>query len=135
MVNIKRGRFTPAFWRSLGVFLLSVPLGTNAVQISNGVPDGTVGSFRVDVETGGATRNVVVTAARLLSRDIVTTNVVRNYYGFFDPGNDGLGDRLSGSPRFQTPSTRTPSRATGFSSGSTASIGRRSALLRPEHRS
>ncbi|MGH8628672.1 MAG: hypothetical protein ACREYC_26525, partial [Gammaproteobacteria bacterium] len=93
MVNTKRGRFRSAFWRSLGVFLLSVPLGTNAVQISNGVPDGTVGSYRVDVEAGGGTRNVFVTAVR--SRDMVTTNVVRNYYGFVDPGINGFGDRFA----------------------------------------
>ena len=39
MVNTKHGRFTSAFWRSLGVFLLSVPMGANAVEISNGVPE------------------------------------------------------------------------------------------------
>ena len=75
MVGTKRGRFRSAFWRSIGVFLLSVPLGTNAVVISNGIPAGTVGHFRVDVEDGGATRNVFVTAARA-SGEIVTRNVV-----------------------------------------------------------
>jgi len=97
MVNTKRRRFRYAFWRSLGVFLLSVPLGTNAVEISNGVPDGTVGSYRVDVETGGQTRKVSITAARFRSKDIFTTEVVKNYYSFVDPGNDGLGFRLLGS--------------------------------------
>jgi hypothetical protein len=106
MVNTKRGRFTSAFWRSLGVFLLSVPLGTNAaVEISNGVPDGTVGSYRVVMDTGGGTRNVIVTAARFASNDLLTTNAVRNYYAFFDPGIDGLGDRLVGSDPVPDPIT------------------------------
>ena len=94
MVNTKRGRFTSTFWRSLGVFLLSVPLGTNAVEISNGVPAGTVGSFRVDLETAGGTRIVFVTAAPFASNDIVTAQVIRNYYAFVDVGNDGVGDAL-----------------------------------------
>ncbi|MDQ3773923.1 MAG: hypothetical protein M3461_05935 [Pseudomonadota bacterium] len=79
MVNTKRGRFTSAFWRSIGVLALSVPLGANAVEISNGVPDGTVGSYRVDVQTGGETLTAVVTAARLASNDIFTTDVVFDY--------------------------------------------------------
>ena len=106
MVNTKRGRFTSAFWRSLGVFLLSVPLGTNAVEISNGVPPGTVGSFRIDVETGGGTRRVFVTAARFASRDIIDFQIVRNYYHFVDPGNNGSGTRLSGS--FPVPDPNNP---------------------------
>jgi len=96
MVSTKRGRFRSAFWRSIGVFLLSVPLGTNAVQISNGIPEGTVGHFRVDVEDGGASRLVVVTAARFASDGLVTRNVARNYYSFFDAGNDGRGERFRG---------------------------------------
>jgi hypothetical protein len=94
MVSTKRGRFRSAFWRSIGVFLLSVPLGTNAVEISNGIPEGTVGHFRVDVEDAGATRRVLVTAARFPSNDIVTRNVVRNYYSFVDAANNGGGVRL-----------------------------------------
>jgi len=94
MMRTKRGRFRSAFWRSIGVFFLSVPLGTNAVEISNGIPAGTVGDFRVDVEDGGATRRVFVTAARFVSDDIVTRNVVRNYYSYFDSGDNGRGERL-----------------------------------------
>ena len=86
MESTKRGRFRSAFWRSIGVFLLSVPLGTNAVEISNGIPAGTVGHFLVDVDDAGTTRRVVVTAARFASDDIVTRNVVRNYYSFIDRG-------------------------------------------------
>ena len=98
MVSTKRGRFRSAFWRSIGVFLLSVPLGTNAIEISNGIPAGTVGHYRVDVEDAGASRRAIVTAARFASDDIVTENVVRNYYSFFDQGDIGFGDRLRSPP-------------------------------------
>jgi hypothetical protein len=98
MVSTKRGRFRSAVWRSIGAFLLSVPLGTNAVEISNGIPEGTVGHFRVDVGDAGATRKVIVTAARFASGDIVTRNVVNNYYIFFDSGSTGGGDRLHSPP-------------------------------------
>jgi len=96
MESTKRGRFRSAFWRSIGVFLLSVPLGTNAVEISNGIPEGTVGHFRVDVEDAGATRRVIVSAARFGSDAIDTRSVVRNYYSFIDRGSIGLGERLRG---------------------------------------
>jgi hypothetical protein len=97
MVNTKRGRFTSAFWRSLGVFLLSIPMGANALEISNGVPEGTVGHYRVDVTAGGETRTAFVTAARFASNDIFTTEVVFDYSSLVDPGNDGLGFSLSNS--------------------------------------
>ena len=96
MESTKRGRFRSAFWRSIGVFLLSVPLGTNAVEISNGIPAGTVGHFLVDVDDAGTTRRVIVSAARFGSDAIDTRSVVRNYYSFIDPGNNGLGDRFRG---------------------------------------
>jgi hypothetical protein len=98
MVSTKGGRFRSAFWRSIGVLLLGVPLGTNAVEISNGIPAGTVGHFRVNVDDAGTTRSVIVTAARFPSGGIVTRSVVRNYYGFVDPGNNGLGSRFRGPP-------------------------------------
>jgi hypothetical protein len=97
MVNTKRGRFTSAFWGSIGVLALSVPIGANAVEISNGVPEGTVGHYRVDVTAGGETRTGFVTAARFASNDIFTTEVVFDYSSLVDPGNDGLGFSLSNS--------------------------------------
>ncbi|MGH8566147.1 MAG: hypothetical protein ACREXW_19525 [Gammaproteobacteria bacterium] len=98
MVNTKRGRFTSAFWRSLGVFLLGIPMGSNAVEISNGVPESTVGHYRVDVTTGGETRAAFVTAARLASNDIIVgTDVVFDYFSYVDPGIDGAGFQLVGS--------------------------------------
>ncbi|MGH8576198.1 MAG: hypothetical protein ACREXX_00425 [Gammaproteobacteria bacterium] len=96
MVNTKHGRFTSAFWRSLGVFLLGIPMGSNAVEISNGVPEVQVGHYRVDVTTGGETRAAFVTAARLASNDIIVgTDVVFDYFSYVDPGIDGDGFQLS----------------------------------------
>jgi len=125
MVNTKRGRFTSAFWRSLGVFLLSVPLGTNAVEtveISNGVPAGTVGSYRVDVETGGGIRTVFVTAERFASNDIVDREILRNYYTFADPGIDGSGDRLVGSPPVPDPNNPNIVTSSGTVSGANQNV-------------
>ena len=103
MESTKRGRFRSAFWRSIGVFLLSVPLGTNAVEISNGIPAGTVGHFLVNVDDAGTTRRVIVTATRFASDGIDTRSVVRNYYSFVDPGNNGLGFRFRGPPPVPDP--------------------------------
>jgi hypothetical protein len=100
MVNTKRGRFTSAFWRSLGVFLLSVPVGAQVseVKINNGISRETVGHYEVTVTTGGETREAVVTAARLASNDIIVgTDVVFDYFSYVDPGIDGGGFRLFGS--------------------------------------
>ena len=96
MESTKRGRLRSAFWRSIGVFLLSVPLGTNAVEISNGIPAGTVGHFLVNVDDAGTTRRVIVSAARFGSDAIDTRSVVRNYYSFIDRGSIGVGERLRG---------------------------------------
>ncbi|MGH8594182.1 MAG: hypothetical protein ACREV3_10085 [Gammaproteobacteria bacterium] len=103
MESTKRGRFRSAFWRSIGVFLLSVPLGTNAVEISNGIPAGTVGHFLVNVDDAGTTRRVIVSAARFGSDNIDTRSIVRNYYSFIDRGNIGLGERLLGPPSVPDP--------------------------------
>ncbi|MGH8480457.1 MAG: hypothetical protein ACREXK_13015 [Gammaproteobacteria bacterium] len=96
MVNTKRGRFTSASWRLFGVFLLSMPMGSNAVEISNGVPESQVGHYRVDVTTGGETRAAFVTAARLASNDIIVAeSIVFDYFSYVDPGIDGGGFQLS----------------------------------------
>ena len=96
MINTNRGRFTSGFWQSLGVFLLSIPMGSNAVEISNGVPESQVGHYRVDVTTGGETRAAFVTAARLASNDVIVgTDVVFDYFSYVDPGIDGDGFQLS----------------------------------------
>jgi hypothetical protein len=96
MVNTNRGRFTSAFWQPLGAFLLSMPMGSNAVEISNGVPESTVGHYRVDVTTGGETHAAFVTAARLASNDVIVgTDVVFDYLSYVDPGIDGEGFQLS----------------------------------------
>ena len=98
MVNTKHGRFMSTFWRSLCVFLLSVPVGAQVpeVKINNGIPRETVGHYEVTVTTGGETREAVVTAARLASNDIIVgTDVVFDYFSYVDPGIDGDGFQLS----------------------------------------
>jgi hypothetical protein len=98
MINTKHERFTSTFWRALGVFLLGIPIGSNAVEISNGVPESTVGHYRVDVTTGGETRAAFVTAARLASNDIIVgTDVIFDYFSYVDPGINGGGFQLVGS--------------------------------------
>ncbi len=99
MVNTKYGRSMPAFWRSLGVLALCVPVGAAAVEISNGIPEGTVGHYRVDVLTGGETRTAFITAARFASNDIATSEVVFDYSSLVDTGaaGDGFSLSLSGS--------------------------------------
>ena len=98
MVNTKHGRFMSTLWRSLCVFLLSVPVGAQVpeVKINNGIPRETVGHYEVTVTTGGETREAVVTAARLASNDIIVgTNVVFDYFSYVDPGVAGDGFQLS----------------------------------------
>lgn len=98
MVNTKHGRFMPTCWRSLCVFLLSVPVGAQVpeVKINNGIARETVGHYEVTVTTGGETREAVVTAARLASNDIIVgTDVVFDYFSYVDPGIDGAGFQLS----------------------------------------
>lgn len=137
MINTKRGRFTSAFRRSLGVFLLSIPMGSNAVVISNGVPEGTVGHYRVDVTAGGETLTAFVTAARFASLPtIFTTEVVFDYSSLVDPGNDGLGFSLSSSGTVTGPNNPNTVTSSGSFLGfnGTSFCGWRSALSRPERR-
>ena len=100
MVNTKHGRSTSAFWRLVGVLALSVPLGANAVEIveiSNGIPEGTLAHYRVDVATGGKTCTAFITAARFAANDIATSEVVFDYSSLVDTGVAGQGFSLSGS--------------------------------------
>jgi len=107
MVNTKHGRFTSTFWRSLGVFLLSLPVAAHAVLINNGVPQGMVGRLEADVLTGGQSRTLNVTARRLASQDVFTENVLFDYFSFVDPGIDGGGFQLVGSDPVLTANTVT----------------------------
>jgi hypothetical protein len=104
MVNTKHGRFTSVFWRSLGIFLLSLPVAAQVpVRINNGVAQGTVGHLQADVITGGQSFNLNVTAARAVSLDAFTENVLFEYLSFVDPGNDGDAGRLVGSDPVRDP--------------------------------
>lgn len=76
-----------------------------AVLISNGISEGTVGHFRVDVLTGGESRQGFVTAQRFSSQDVFTENVLFDYFSFVDlnPGIQGQVARLSGSAPVRDP--------------------------------
>ena len=115
MVNTKHGRSTSAFWRSVGVLALSVPLGANAVEIveiSNGIPEGTVGHYRVDVATGGETRTAFITAARFAANDIATSEVVFDYSSLSILGSPDRDSLLSGSD--PVPDPNIPNSVTAF---------------------
>ncbi len=103
MMDTKHGRFTSAYRQSLGACLLSLPLATHAVEISNGIPEGTIGHYRVDVGVGGETRSAFVTAARFFSNDIATTEVIFDYSSLVDPGNNGFAESLSNSSNLTGP--------------------------------
>jgi hypothetical protein len=72
-------------------------LATSAwgIEISNGIPQGTLGSWTVDVETGGEATSGVLTAQPLNAHTLVTGNVVFSYLGYVDPGALGQGFALS----------------------------------------
>lgn len=67
-----------------------------AIEISNGIPEGEVGHYSADILTGGAT-NSVVSTTQLPSGEVVTENLVSEYRVFVDPGNDGGGFTLEGT--------------------------------------
>ncbi|MCA1852335.1 MAG: hypothetical protein LC647_08060, partial [Beggiatoa sp.] len=114
MVNTKHGRFTSVFWRSLGVFLLSVPVAANAIEINNGIPQETVGHLLADVLTGGQSRTLILTPARLVSNNNRSTeNVLFDYFSFVDPGIDGVGFQLVGSEPVRDPSDPNTVTSTG----------------------
>lgn len=83
--------------RSFAFCLVAFPGVSHAVLIQNGIPEGTLGHFSVDVLTGGETVEGFVTAERFASQDIVTSEVIFDYLSFVDPGTDGQGFRLFGS--------------------------------------
>lgn len=112
MVNTKHGRATSAFWRSLGALALSVPLGANAVEISNGIPEGTVGHYRVDVTTGGETRTAFITAARFFNNDVAPSEVVFDYSSLVDTGIAGEGFSLAGFGSDPVPDPTIPNSVT-----------------------
>lgn len=80
---------------SLMIFLVTQPI--QAEIISNGIPQGTIGHWSVDVLTGGESDSAFVTANRRTSGDIFTENIVYSYATFVDIGDIGNAFRLQGS--------------------------------------
>lgn len=69
----------------------------NTIRIDNDVPLGTAGHWDVDVESGGESRDAQLTAMRFASGDVVTENVLFDYFSYVDVGNNGSGFQLGGS--------------------------------------
>jgi hypothetical protein len=67
-----------------------------AVVIDNDVPVGTLGSWSVDVDTGGQTDDATLTAELLQSKTLTTGNVIFAYRSYVDTGAPGSGFTLSG---------------------------------------
>jgi hypothetical protein len=67
----------------------------SAIFIDNGVPAGTLGHWRVDVENAGESHLANLTAQRFASTDIVTEDVLFEYLTYVDIGGGGV--RLSSS--------------------------------------
>jgi hypothetical protein len=67
----------------------------DSIRIDNDIPLGTLGHWDVDVNTGGESNSAQLTASRLASGDIVTEDVLFDYYSYVDTGNNGGGFQLS----------------------------------------
>jgi hypothetical protein len=65
-----------------------------AVVIDNDVPAGTLGSWSVDVDTGGQTDDATLTAELLQSKTLTTGNVIFAYRSYVDTGAPGSGFTL-----------------------------------------
>lgn len=68
-----------------------------AEVITNGIPAGELGHLSVDVQTGGESRDATLTARRADNNELMTSEVLFDYFSYVDPGNNGDGFRLSGT--------------------------------------
>jgi MYXO-CTERM domain-containing protein len=66
-----------------------------AVVINNGIAAGTLGSLRVDVTTGGETRDGNLTYRRADNNQIEDSDIIFDYYSYVNTGTTGF--RLSGT--------------------------------------
>lgn len=99
-LNTLHGSTTMNFSLKLAGTLLVTALGTYAgsaaaLTIDNGIPADTLGSFDIDITTGGESRNANLTVERLATGDSITTDVLFDYFSYVDIGSGGF--RLSGS--------------------------------------
>jgi hypothetical protein len=65
------------------------------LELTNGIPAGTVGHLSLDVMSGGETRQANATVQRQASGDIFTEDIVYDYFSYVIVGNTGF--RLDGS--------------------------------------
>ena len=79
---------------------LAAPQIASAVIIDNDIATGTLGSWSVDVQTGGESRSADPTANRLASGDTTTEDVLFDYFTYIDTGSGGV--RLSGTAPVST---------------------------------
>ena len=114
-----RGKFVSA----LALYLFGFPAVTQAVVIDNGIPQGTLGHWSVDVLAGGETRTAVLTGEGLVSGNVVTADVVFDYFSFVDLGN-GQVLRLSESAISPGPCPNNPNSvcSSGSFSGANGTI-------------
>src|SRR5262249_59160979 len=99
---MKHGRTSTS--AALGSLLGLLATSAWGIEISNGIPQGTLGSWTVDVEAGGEATTGILTAQLLHADTLGTGNVVFSYLGYVDPGADGQGFALSSeSPPMQNP--------------------------------
>lgn len=61
-----------------------------ATTISNGIASGTVGHFSVNVQSGGESRQGILTANRQASGDVYTEDILFDYFSYVDVGNGGF---------------------------------------------
>jgi len=89
-----------SLYRLVLCFLI-FPAASPAIVISNGIPEGQLGHWSVDVLTGGQTTDARVTAHRFFSGDVFTDNVVFQYLSFVAFGAGPavtLGERAFSGP-------------------------------------
>jgi hypothetical protein len=96
---------------TLACVLLFASTHARAIVIDNGIEQGTVGSWTVDVQAGGEILvgreevgiGAVLTALPLQSTEPVTGNVVYLYLSFVDTGNGQVNELSSDSPPIPDP--------------------------------
>ena len=77
---------------------VAMTMGTTAwaVDIDNDIPEGTVGHWLVDVDSGGDYNVGELTARRADTNEVVTEDLIYEYLGYIDTGINGSATQLSG---------------------------------------
>ncbi len=92
-------KFSTAAAGATFVVLGAMCSSAQSVTINNGIPTGTVGSWSVDVLSGGESRVANLTANAINPSAIVTENVLYDYFSYVDVGTPGAAFRLNtGTP-------------------------------------